>query len=952
MAYFARMNRRVNVSFAAVGPAGLREAQIGALMAIASHATSSDQPAQVVLPTGVGKTTVATLAPYVLGSSRALIVVPSKLVRSQIAAALLNPERARLAGVLPKRSSTPKVAVVEHRATSADWKRLKRFDVVVGTPPILSPEHSGVAAMPLDLFDLVVFDEAHHLPATTWTSLLRAVGPAHAVLLTATPFRNDGQRLPGELIYSYPLARAIRHGVFGQVAYRPIDRVLGEELDLTIAKAAAARLQSPEHRDADSRLLVRSDSVEHAKRLVPMYEALGVLLGLIVHDTPWVRAQQMRDDVEAGVLAGFACVGALTEGFDFPALKIGAYHAPHRTLGPTVQFIGRLSRVGDIGGELLAPREAVTAETAALYREDVGWGELLPDLLDSAIDHERDIRAFVKASEITGDLELPALSITPSRSVHIYVTASAPDLAATPPQIAGAPVVQRIIHEPTKTLALITRRIQRPRFMRLDTLDVPIYELHLVTWVEEHEALFVSTTSESARRDILGAVGTGTHRSLSGEELRRLLDAAKLDRYFSIGTRAARAQGSRTSYQTRAGRKTEDDITPADARGWDLGHGIGRAGTGTFGFSVAKSKVWEPGAADSLFEFRKWCEGHAGELNRTSGKRAASKLDLLGISEPVANFPAHPVVGLLPVEMLSRGLEVVVDGELVMPELLELWAEEDRSSASEITFTVMLEGTKRAEMRCATDGSVNSTGSDLRVRDPEDGDTEELAEYLTGEPPTIFFASGARVTGDRVAQPPPSVSPVAAEVRMPRSWPGTAITVEFGTPPKGKKNIGTTTADLLRSEMPIVIQDHLAGELADFVAIDATRLTAEVRLVHCKASGGPKPSARLGDMQELAAQAMRSVQWLAAGPDLWVELRRRIDERAATKILQGERDEVIELLESWGNRPPPADWAVWLVQPGLSDGALDGAPTVTSLINAAHAWVAGQAAEFRVLCSP
>ena len=75
----------------------------------------------------------------------------------------------------------------------------------------------------------------------------------------------------------------------------------------------------------------------------------------------------MRREVEDGKLLGFVCVGALTEGFDFPALKLGAYHVPHKTLGPTLQFIGRLSRAGEVPGELLAPRAAVTDETAALY---------------------------------------------------------------------------------------------------------------------------------------------------------------------------------------------------------------------------------------------------------------------------------------------------------------------------------------------------------------------------------------------------------------------------------------------------------------------------------------------------------------------------------------------------------------------------------------------------------
>jgi superfamily II DNA or RNA helicase len=403
---FEAIGAKLNLTPNAVGAAGLREAQVGALMALAAHATISQEPAQIVLPTGVGKTAVAVLAPYLLRSKRALVVVPSKLIRSQVDAAFRDQDRAVAAGILPKRKVTPEIGLAVHRATAEQWSAWRQVDVVIGTPAVLSPAYEQVAPMPRDLFDLVVFDEAHHLPATTWTALLGATD-ARAVLLTATPFRNDGRRLPGELVYTYPLVRAIDEGVFGEVRYVPIGEVDGEDLDLTIARVAATRLRSPEHTAAGSRLIVRSDTVAHARRLKDVYEVVEVPLGVIVHNTSWKRAQKMRKQVEDGRLLGFICVGALTEGFDFPALKIGAYHAAHKTLGPTLQFIGRLSRVGDVQGELLAPRKEVTDETAALYREDVGWRKLLPALVDSAIDYERQVRVFVQESVVDGSLELP-----------------------------------------------------------------------------------------------------------------------------------------------------------------------------------------------------------------------------------------------------------------------------------------------------------------------------------------------------------------------------------------------------------------------------------------------------------------------------------------------------------------------------------------------------------------
>jgi superfamily II DNA or RNA helicase len=931
-----------------VAPDRLREGQFGALSALVAHVTASDEPAQLVLPTGVGKTVVAVLAPYLLRSRRALIVVPGKLIRSQVVAAIRDTERLAAMGVLPRRARAPKIGVAEHRATVRDWQTWESCDVVVGTPSVLSPAYDQVAKVPRELFDLVVFDEAHHLPATTWAAMLGAMD-ARAVLLTATPFRNDGKRLPGHLAFTYPLARAIDQGVFGAVRYVPIDEVEGEGIDQTIARAAAQRLNSSEHVEAQSRLLVRSDSVKEAHSLRAVYEAQQVPLGVIVHDTSWRAAQKMTKQVEAGELMGFVCVGALTEGFDFPALKVGAYHAPHKTLGPTIQFIGRLSRIGEIDGELLAPRSAVTGETAALYREDVGWRKLLPDLVDSAIDYERQVRRFVQDSLIEGDLNLPALSLMPTRTVHVYRSEAAPDLAAKPERIAGAHVVQRIVHDESQTIAFVTSRTQRPRFMKLDLLDVPIFELHLVTWVEEDGILFVSTTTKAALRDLRGQLGIAKARSLSSSELRRILDAAHFQRFFSIGTRAARAQAT-TSYQTRAGSQADADLTPADARGWDLGHAMGRSGDGLFGFSVAQSKIWEPGAANSLFAFRQWCEEQAQAVTNPA-QHHQSKLDLFAIPEVVGEFPADPIAAVWPASVYA-GFDVVIDGELFQPEMVELIPDSSASDRDSIVIRLVVEDDERARMTYSLDGSIAALDRDVNIRERATGDITSVADLLTDDPLTLFFGTGARVTGDRIAAPPPSAVPIAEVVLKPRDWVAeTSIRVEFDEPADGLESVGVTTSRLLAGAYPIVIQDHLRGEIADFVAIDNSTLFPRVALAHCKASGGDIPAVRVTDLQELAAQGIRSVQWLAPGSDLWIELRRRLDHRDATRVIAGDEATVKQLLDDWSAQAPPAEWAMWLVQPGLAASRLDAAPSVASLLNAVHYWLASQQVELTLLCS-
>jgi superfamily II DNA or RNA helicase len=55
----------------------------------------------------------------------------------------------------------------------------------------------------------VIFDELRHLPATSGQRLEHIP----SVRLTATPVRNDEQRLPGDIAYAYPLRPAVACGV-------------------------------------------------------------------------------------------------------------------------------------------------------------------------------------------------------------------------------------------------------------------------------------------------------------------------------------------------------------------------------------------------------------------------------------------------------------------------------------------------------------------------------------------------------------------------------------------------------------------------------------------------------------------------------------------------------------------------------------------------------------------
>ena len=160
----------------------------------------------IVMPTGAGKTFVALAAIREL-KARTLIVVPT--------IALLGQWLDRLCRyrTLPAR---PRAYYGGCREAGA---------LTVTTYQSLSRRPDLI-----DGFELIVFDECHHLAAKTWSRVLERLRGRRVMGLTATPFRFDGRehlflKALGGIAYSAPLRR-----LRGYLA--PL-RVIGVEVDLT-----------------------------------------------------------------------------------------------------------------------------------------------------------------------------------------------------------------------------------------------------------------------------------------------------------------------------------------------------------------------------------------------------------------------------------------------------------------------------------------------------------------------------------------------------------------------------------------------------------------------------------------------------------------------------------------------------------------------------------------------
>lgn len=258
MPYFSDHYADIRIPKESPSESGLRNAQIGAIHAVASHFTVHERPAVVVMPTGSGKTAVLMTVPYLLEATRVLVVTPSRLVRDQITKQWQQLRLLKALGVLPEEVGAPAVVEVRSRVgTASQWAAFEQADVVVGTPSSVSPAIEEVAEPPPDLFDLLLIDEAHHSPARTWNALLRSFPNARRVLFTATPFRQDQREIEGSFVYAYPTSRAFKDRIFGSVSFVPVDPVA--EPDEAIAQKAEEVLRQDREQGLRHHLFVRTD---------------------------------------------------------------------------------------------------------------------------------------------------------------------------------------------------------------------------------------------------------------------------------------------------------------------------------------------------------------------------------------------------------------------------------------------------------------------------------------------------------------------------------------------------------------------------------------------------------------------------------------------------------------------------------------------------------------------
>lgn len=407
----------------------LREPQRDAHKAVRQHFSQDNEHAILQIPVGCGKTGIISTLPFGISRGRVLVITPNLTIRNGVAEALdiSNPKNFwRRTGTIHDFSSGPYRAVLDGVDANLHDCNDSHF-VVTNIQQLASSADRWLPQFPPNYFDMILVDEGHHNVAPSWTKVFERFPNSRVVSLTATPFRGDGVRPAGKVIYRYPFTRAMVRGYIKQIHSRNVAPqelyfvyaddarrhtleevmelreeawfrrgvALSPECNRHIVEASLKYLQEMRNRSGfQHQIIAVACSVDHARQIRSLYEERGLGTQEIHSDLDREKQQGIIENLRRGRLDCIVQVQMLGEGFDHPPLSVAAIFRPFRSLSPYIQFVGRVMRVVHENSADHADNHAFIVSHVGL-NNDEHWD----DFRELDFDDQRMIREWINSDK-------------------------------------------------------------------------------------------------------------------------------------------------------------------------------------------------------------------------------------------------------------------------------------------------------------------------------------------------------------------------------------------------------------------------------------------------------------------------------------------------------------------------------------------------------------------------
>lgn len=924
---------------------GLRRPQIGALHAALAHATRSTQPATIVMPTGTGKTETMLALNARQRFERLLVVVPTDALRDQISGKFESFGVLKAQACLDASAITPVVLRLSHIPTSvAEVDAI--FDsanVVVTTMHVAGRADAEAQERMAARSSALFIDEAHHIGARTWADFRRLFAdrspPLPVVQFTATPFREDGRRVDGEFIYTYPLKKAQEEGYFKPIRFEAVFGLDRDDADLAIAEKVGAVLELDLAADLNHLAMARCNTIDRAKQLHRLYtELYPQYRPVIVHSQ-----QSMRERAQNLVaLRSFnsriiVCVDMLGEGFDLPELKIAALHDHHKSVAVTIQFVGRFTRqdptLGDATVIANTGVDDIDRSLAKLYAEDADWNALVEALSTARI--ERQVRRAEMFKGFVGTLnDIPLQTLEPKMNAVVYKTTCSNWDPFRAEDLYDAGVFLGMKVNPHQGVAIFVTRAeeQAPWTTAQHAIDVT-WDLHMLHWDAATGLLYVSSSIKGTFDRLAKAVCGEDARRIEGEDVFRSLAGFKRLILRNLGLTHHQGRGVR--YSMYMGVDVADGLDNAKSQARIKNNVFGTGfldGAPAARGCSAKGKFWSISRVRDLTDWVDWCQD-IGRSVTDAGITTDGVFKSAMRPRQISKRPAVPPVAIHWPETLLTQLEDRVEiafGD--QPALLTECDIEllDHSRSGPLRFAVRSDvHTAEFEIVFGDGGARYPQTNGPKATIKVGSKLQALSESFADDSPQIDFGDGSLLIYSHLYALPDgqTVVPYPPEKIEVWDWTKTNIRSESQGPTKRADSVQRLVIEtLLADEQPydIIFDDDGAGEIADVVAVRVTESVVYVTLYHCKYSSSDAPGARVKDLYEVCGQAQKSARWRDR-PNRMLQhmLKReklRLEKGVASRFELGTAAVLKKLKAGWQDYR--YEYEMRIVQPGLSRSAI------------------------------
>ncbi|ALS28937.1 helicase [Paenibacillus sp. 32O-W] len=526
---------------------GFRPAQLGAIFAIKSHWTVSNDPATVVMPTGTGKTETMIATIISERCRKVLIIVPSKLLREQTVNKCVSLGVLREIGAIPSDILGPSVCLLKKTPSSVDELEAILVDsnILVATVSLLKNFSDKYIDLLVNQCSTIIIDEAHHIAADTWSELKSHFIKAKCLQFTATPFRNDGRKIDGKIIYNFPLAKAQEQNYFQPISFFPIYEFDEDKSDLMVARKAVEILEEDIKNNFPHIVLVRAKSKERARilyehvyqRNYSKYNPVLIISG--------IGERNKREylykikSLESRILV---CVDMFGEGIDIPNLKIAAIHDKYKSLPITLQFVGRFARtqrgLGDAKVVANIANEEVGEALSELYAQDSDWNELLRIMSSKAIGREISLQELSQGFKGSGVDGIRINQIVPKVSMIAFKTNSKKWKWQNWTKVFDEDKCHYYVNEEKKILVIIEMSEGKVEWTRYKDITNINWQLHILYWNDQKEMFFINSTEKVIANSLAEAVFDNFKR-VTGEEVFKCLHGINRLMFATVGLNSA-----------------------------------------------------------------------------------------------------------------------------------------------------------------------------------------------------------------------------------------------------------------------------------------------------------------------------------------------------------------------------------------------------------------------------